>query len=208
MITCIIDEKLSLDSPKPNEHFRLISVAGDKIKDNITPEVDALFIRTITNVNYNLVSNSNIKFIGSATAGIDHVDLCLLKANKIAFAHAPGSNADAVADYIYCCVRHLHIKPTTAAVIGCGEVGSRVVNLLSQIGFNVVTYDPPKAELMDPAVKSLNDISMAYQADLICIHTPLTFDGRHPTHHMIDDNFLKNLKPGTVIINAARGAVP
>ena len=207
MITCIADEKLFLDFPELNEHFRMIKVAGDKIKDYITPEVDALFIRTITKINYNLIANSNVNFIGSATAGIDHVDTSLLKDNNIVFSHAPGANAHAVADYIHCCVKYLALKPTTAAIIGCGEVGSRVVSRLKQLGFDVIAYDPPKAEHLGPAAWPQNSICDTYQADLICIHTPLTFDGAHPTYHMIDDQFLKHLKPGTTIINAGRGAV-
>ena len=43
--------------------------------------------------------------------------------------------------------------------------------------------------------------------DVLTFHTPLTRGGEYPTYHLCDANILRLCKPGTLIINAARGGI-
>ena len=48
---------------------------------------------------------------------------------------------------------------------------------------------------------------LAAEADVITFHTPLTRAGAYLTYHLCDAEFLVHCRPGTLIINAARGGV-
>ena len=46
-------------------------------------EADALLVRTITQVNRELLEHTSVRFVGSATSGIDHIDVPYLKTNNM-----------------------------------------------------------------------------------------------------------------------------
>ena len=171
---------------------------------------DVLLVRSVTPVNNSLVANSSLRFIGSATAGIDHMNTQILDEKEIAWDYAPGCNAKAVADYVLLSVAQLiesgiykkaNLK---AGVIGVGNVGQQVANTLTKLGFNVVLNDPPRADAEPDFVST--PLSAFSDLDLICIHTPLTTDGKYPTVRFINQDFLSTLNPDCVLLNAGRGA--
>ncbi|PSQ92858.1 MAG: hypothetical protein BRD52_03630 [Bacteroidetes bacterium SW_4_67_19] len=101
---------------------------------------DVLWVRSVTPVGPELLEDARrLQFVGSATAGTDHVDRAFLRRRGIAFAHAPGSNAPSVADYVVAALlavaarREEALRGKTAAVVGCGEVGSRVARRLEAL---------------------------------------------------------------------------
>ncbi|MGA2298624.1 MAG: hypothetical protein ABSG15_13845 [FCB group bacterium] len=63
-------------------------------------DCDTLFVRSTTIADENLLKNTNIRFLGTSTSGIDHIDTRYLHNNKIHFVFAPGSNANSVAEYV------------------------------------------------------------------------------------------------------------
>lgn len=170
---------------------------------------DVLLVRSVTNVNKTLLAGSSVRFVGSANAGIDHLDTEYLDEHKIAWAYAPGSNAKAVADYVVLSVAHLidaGIFQKTllrAGVIGVGNVGQQVVDALEKCGFDVLLNDPLRGESEIDFVST--PMPEFYDLDLICVHTPLTTDGPCPTQYLIDHNFLSKLNSKCVFLNASRG---
>ena len=70
-------------------------------------DADVLLVRTVTQVNESLFGSKNPIFVGSASSGIDHVDRDYLARRGIPFAHAPGSNARSVAEYVLSALVHL-----------------------------------------------------------------------------------------------------
>lgn len=191
-----------------NEH--VLPLNANEISNESLRDADALFVRSVTPVDEALLCNSKVHFVGSATAGFDHIDTEYLDRKMIAWNYAPGCNAKAVADYVLISVAHLfqanilEKKKNKAGVIGIGHVGQQVVDLLEQLGFDIVVNDPPRAD---------NDVDFVstpleefYDLDLVCIHTPLTDNGPHPTHHLIDTRFLSHFNSKGVLLNAGRGA--
>ena len=74
---------------------------GRQINAGDLVDVDVLIIRSITKVNEDLLSKANkLKFVGTATAGMDHIDTALLDKKGIAYSNAQGSNCKSVGDYI------------------------------------------------------------------------------------------------------------
>ena len=86
----------------------------------------------------------------------------------------------------------------TVGIVGVGHVGTAVAEILAAEGCRVLRCDPPKGE-----PHTLGDL--AREADVISLHTPLTFEGEHATFHLADRAFFESLQRCRVFVNAARG---
>lgn len=182
----------------------------------ITPEfvcdADALLVRSVTPVNAALLDGSSVRFVGTATIGTDHLDLPYLAERGLAVASAPGSNAESVVEWAIAALvrtashRNVDLAGKTVGVVGVGNVGGRLAPRLEALGLTVLRCDPPRAEAEGSAgFVSLDEVLEA--ADIVTLHTPLTKDGPHPTHHLIGPDELARTKPGAWLVNASRGAV-
>lgn len=201
--------------PFAREYFgaygELILKAGRTISRADVEDADILLVRSITHVDENLLANTSVKFVGSVTAGADHLDTKWLDEAGIAWSVAVGFNAPPVADYVVSMMAALQRKQLLApsgmkvAVIGVGNVGRLVVDRLNILNFNTILCDPIRAEsekdFQSLPLEALSDL------DLISLHVPLTKSGKHPTYHFIDKDFLLRQKPGCILLNASRGAV-
>lgn len=150
-----------------------------------------------------------LEIIATASSGIDHIDTHFLTNQQIRLFDAKGSNADAVADYVMASLAYLRIhcafEGKTAGIIGVGAVGSQVGQRLQKLGLRVIYYDPVRA-ISDTSFQS--DSLEALQAcDLICIHANLHDTLPYPSRYLISDEFLQQMVPKSVIINAARGNI-
>lgn len=174
-------------------------------------DADAIVIRSETRVDGSLLEGSRVRFVGSATIGTDHVDLDYLAARGIAFACAPGCNANSVKEYVVAALLHLagtrelSLPGKTIGVVGVGHVGSRVVAAAQALGLRVLENDPPLArQTGDPRFVPLGAL---LDADIVTLHVPLTRSGTDPTYHLFDERLLARLRDDAVFINTSRGAV-
>jgi erythronate-4-phosphate dehydrogenase len=173
----------------------------------------ALFVRSTTRVDHALLENTNIRFVGSATAGIDHVDVDALRTRNITFASAPGSNAWAVAEYVMANILDLvpDLSTIRIGIVGVGNVGRRLAKAASRYGCSVVVNDPPLVDaglLHDDQPYPVRDLAAIMSTcDVITVHTPLTPSGPHPTVDLINADLLATTKRDAIIINAARGGI-
>lgn len=187
-------------------------VPGRQMTSHQVAAADVLLVRSVTEVNAELLRDHSLAFVGSATIGVDHVDQALLHAENIPFAHAPGCNADAVGDYVLAALLALHHEdPSTlaskrVAVVGAGNVGGRLVNRLRALGMTVDVYDPPRAA-STPDGENFCTLEAALTADVVCCHTPLITEDPWPTAGMISLDLLYRLPEGAVLLNAGRGGV-
>ena len=81
----------------------------DITRENLM-QTDALIIRSKTKVNASLLEGTPVQFVGTATAGIDHMDTDWLDQNHISWCAAPGCNANSVAEYVTASILHLTQK--------------------------------------------------------------------------------------------------
>jgi len=158
---------------------------GREINAATVATADVLLVRSVTKVDKQLLEGSSVQFVGSATIGTDHIDLQYLQDKGIHFAHAPGCNAEAVVQYMFSvfCTLEPQWRNKTVGVIGCGNVGGRLFHRLTTLGVSCEVYDP---FINEAECDALTDLKTALSADIICLHTPLTKEGPHPTHHMIN----------------------
>ncbi|MDX8414163.1 MAG: 4-phosphoerythronate dehydrogenase [Mariprofundales bacterium] len=181
----------------------------------ITPtnvaDADILLVRSSTKVNADLLQNSRVRFVATATVGDDHIDLNWLKQQKIAFASAAGSSTDSVVEYLTAvlfalhCEYHINLPQAVLGVVGVGRIGSRVAARAEALGMSVMRNDPPLAAQDSPTDWQPLD-ALLQQADILTLHTPLLRDGANRTLHLLDEAAFNRFQ-GRVVINAARGAV-
>lgn len=173
---------------------------------------DALIVRSKTKVDAALLQGSAVRLVGTATAGSDHFDAGFLKKGSIAAVTAPGCNANSVAEYVITALlclaerRHLVLSEKTIGVIGAGAVGNLVAEKCRAIGMNVMLNDPPLYDATrDPGYQPLEDLLR--HADILTLHVPLNKNGLYPTRHLADCRFFAQVRPGVILVNAARGEV-
>jgi erythronate-4-phosphate dehydrogenase len=174
-------------------------------------DADLLVVRTVTRVDERLLAGSSVRFVASATSGIDHVDTAFLGAAGIGFAEAPGCNATAVAEYVLSSLfalseaRGFGLAGLRVGIVGCGHVGSRLVAFLDALGIEHLDCDPPlQRGGRDGNWRDLADLRAA---DVISLHVSLTNAGPHATRGMIGAQFLSGLRDNVVLVNAARGGI-
>ncbi|MCW8444309.1 4-phosphoerythronate dehydrogenase [Fluoribacter gormanii] len=193
--------------PKP---FHLTEYHHPDEIAQLLPGQDILLCRSTLKVNQSLLKNHCLQYVATASSGTDHLDHLWLGSQNIQVIDAKGSNAQAVADYVVACLAFLEqqhlIHGNKAGIIGLGKVGTKVAARLQAADFEIVTYDPLKAT-REPAAFQSCSLEELYQVDLLCIHAELHSNPPYPTTNLINQNVLDRLKPGCIIINAARGGI-
>ncbi|WP_456426381.1 4-phosphoerythronate dehydrogenase [Rhodocaloribacter sp.] len=191
-------------------------VPGREIAAAHVREADALLVRSVTRVDRALLDGSAVRFVGTATIGTDHVDRSWLRARGIAFAHAPGSNATSVVEYVLAALFRLSVRQgrelrgRTVGIVGCGNIGGRLAQRLPALGVRVLRNDPPRAVAAErrgaphPFV-SLDAVLAA--AEVVTLHVPLTREGPHATRGLLGAETLRRMRPGAWLVNTARGPV-
>lgn len=203
----VVDENIPGVEQLFGSYFNeIVRLSGRALTNQDLSGCDALVVRSVTPVNRNLLSGHLPKFVGTCTIGTDHLDIPFLEQQKITWSSAPGCNAESVADYVMAALAALDqpLAGQTAAVIGCGNVGSRVALRLEGLGANVVAVDPNLTHTVAPLVTLSEALQ---QADICCFHTPLVRDGDYPSVGLLDEKNVQLLKSGAVMINAGRGPV-
>lgn len=186
--------------------------SGRAITSADVRDADGLMIRSTTRVDKTLLEGSRVKFTGTATIGTDHMDLKWLDAAGIRWCAAPGCNANSVSEYVMTALlclgqrQEITLEGRTLGVIGVGNVGSRIVEKARSIGMRVLMNDPPR-QAAEGSGAYVGLETLLRKSDAMTLHVPMEKQGQYPTWHMADDEFFKNMKPGAILINAARGAV-
>ncbi|WP_445005630.1 4-phosphoerythronate dehydrogenase PdxB [Halomonas mongoliensis] len=194
----------------------LIRRPGREITAHDLRDVDALVVRSITRVDEALLAQANrLRFVGTCTIGTDHIETALLVERGIAFASAPGCNAEAVVDHVLGSLATLaerqgwRLLERRVGVVGAGNVGGRLLGRLAAMGIDGLACDPPRVAAESAAGQSLPGFvdleTLIDECDVLCLHTPLVREGPHATHHLLDAEAIAELAPGTVLLNAGRG---
>ena len=167
-----------------------------------------------------LMENSpQLKYIGCTATGYNNIDVEAAADLGIAVTNIPAYSTDAVAQHTIALMLELsnHVGLHNASVqdgqwsdneyfcywkksvtlltgkslgiIGYGAIGKRVVQIARALGMEINIFS------QDPAG--------AMKSDFVSLHCPLTRENRH----MVNTEFLVNMKPGAILINTARGGL-
>ena len=183
---------------------------GRALRREDLQEADVLLVRSVTQVNAALLNSTPVRFVGTATSGFDHVDRAYLQREGIGFAHAPGSNANSVVEYVLAAIAAVDDKLEQlfaggrVGIIGYGNIGKLLANRLSRLGISYKVYDPwlEKGQLNNPG--SLEEV---LQCDVVSVHAELTRQNPWPSFHLLGESELALLNENSLLINASRGEV-
>jgi D-3-phosphoglycerate dehydrogenase / 2-oxoglutarate reductase len=165
--------------------------------------------------------------VGATRGDPTNVDVPAATERGIPVLHAPGRNADAVAELtvglLFAAARHVvaadddvragetyrdgtipyqrfrgwELNGRTAGIVGYGAIGRALAWRLEGLGMRVIAYDPYAAD----ATYSLDDLLA--EADVVSMHAPVTPD----TMQMIGEKQFAQMKEGAIYLNAARAAL-
>jgi D-3-phosphoglycerate dehydrogenase len=172
-----------------------------------------------------------LRVVGRYGAGLDTVDLAAATRLGIAVVHAPGANAQSVAEHammlILACAKQarrvdrmtragdwgparfqglVELAGKTLGIVGVGNVGRQSARLAAAFGMRVLGCDPyvPDDELRRRGVEPVPTLeALLPQVDVLTCHTPHTPE----TNRMINERTLRLLKPGAIYVNTSRGRV-
>lgn len=211
MLRIIADENIPYVQEALADLGTVQCLSGRDITRAHLAEADALLVRSITKVGPDLVGDTPVRFVGTATIGMDHVDTEYLAERGIAFTNCAGSNANSVVEYVLTALlvlaerKGLDLQGKTLGIVGVGNIGSRLEKKCRALGLEPICNDPPLAQQTgDKKYASLAD---ALAADIVTCHVPLTRTGPYATYHLLAADELKRLRPDTILINSSRGPV-
>ena len=189
-----------------------------------------MIVRNRTQVRGALLEGADkLKVVGRLGVGLDNIDIDACRRRGVDVFPATGANDQSVAEYVICAAMlllrgafHATSKMTAGewprnALIG-REIGGKVIGLVgfgaiarevakraSALGMHAIAFDPyaPDAAFAAAGVHRHGLEPLLREADVVSLHVPLD-DG---TRNMIDALRLQRMKPGAVLINAARGGV-
>ncbi|MDB5646867.1 NAD(P)-dependent oxidoreductase [Methylobacterium sp.] len=162
--------------------------------------------------------------------GLDFVPLEAATARGIPVANLPGSNTQAVAEYVFAALFHLRrrlgpldgalrgagwgpakslasdlaeIGGTTIGILGTGEIGRRVARI-ARAGFGMrVLGHSRSARTEDGLFEAVDRAALFAQSDAVVVACPLTPE----TRGLVDETLIGRMRPDAVLINVARGPI-
>ena len=203
-----------------NDSARLATVARD---------ADAIIVRRLTQVRGELLeAMPRVKAVGRLGVGLDNIDVATCRARGIEVIPAIGANARSVAEYVVAVAmllvrgtyfstqevvagqwpkaqldRGREIMGLTLGVVGFGSIGRTTAALAQRLGMRVVAADSGAATATHGDVEMMPLAELLGLSDVVTLHLPLT----EQSTGLFDARTIASLKPGAVLINAARGGI-
>lgn len=103
------------------------------------------------------------------------------------------------ADFSYSDTLLTELAGKTFGIVGLGNIGKRVAQIAQAFGMNVIALTSKTT--LPEGIKKVELSELFAQSDVLSLHCPLTSD----THHMINADTLKLMKPTAILINTGRG---
>ena len=190
-------------------------------------ETDVLIVGTQRLDEELLRGAPRLRVVVKAGAGLDNVDVAAAERRGIRVSATPGANAQAVADYTFglllAAARRIVVADRSVrtgewgryvgvdvhgkvlGVVGLGAIGRGVVRRARGFDMQVVAHDVVYDEefLHRHEVRPASLDALLETADFVTLHVPLTTE----THHLIDAERLRRMKPTAILVNTARGGL-
>ncbi|MET3876931.1 NAD(P)-dependent oxidoreductase [Chitinophaga sp. OAE865] len=167
----------------------------------------------------------HLQVVARCGVGLDNVDVAAATARKIMVINAPGSNAATIAEHtlglMLMLMRNMYesvfqvkqnnwdwrnqyagdeLNGKTLGILGMGNIGKRVARLGEAFGMEVLYWSK---STRDQPYKYLAMEEVLQQSDVVSLHLPFNSE----TDKIIGEKQLRLMKPGSLLINTARGAL-
>jgi len=206
-------------------------LTGRALSDRMQGE--EVFITNEDRVNAEAMDgNSNLRLIGTPSAGIDHIDVQAATGRGIHVVYSPGGNADSVAEYAFALMLSIskkildadarvrkgltpkvesykplmgiQLKGKTIGIVGVGAIGSRVAMIARSFGMDVLLFDPG---VLPTRLEQLGQVveldELLKASDFVSVHAPLT----DQTRGMFGPEHFRIMKDTAFFVNTARGKI-
>lgn len=172
------------------------------------------------------ISENGVKLIALRCAGFNNVDLKAAKKYNVKVLRVPAYSPEAVAEHALALMmtlaRKTHkaynrvrdsnfslvnltgftIHGKTIGIIGTGQIGQAFCRIIAGMGAKIVAYDKYPSDAMKKLGVAYKEMDKVLQeSDIISLHCPLTPE----THHIINQETLRKMKKGAMLINTSRG---
>ena len=208
----VVDDKIPFIRGVLEPFSEVIYASGARIDSRLVRDADALLVRTRTICDETLLDGSNVRFIGSATIGYDHIDTEYCENHDIAWTNSPGCNSSSVMQYVVSALCFISdnsgfsLKNRTLGIVGVGNIGSKVEKAAKALGMHLLLRDPPRSRV-EPGFSSVPFERLLRESDIVTLHVPLNRSGKDKTYHLLDARSLGMMKRGAWLINSSRGEV-
>lgn len=201
--------------------------------DSSLPHIDALIVRLGYQIDANILNRANrLRFIATATTGLDHIDIHEANARGVQVLSLRGEqqflrSIPATSEHTWGLLLALSrnlvpafesvrrdewnrdafrghdLRGQTLGIIGLGRIGQRIAKYANAFDMRVLAYDPNVNEAFSEVTKVERLSDLVAQSDVITIHAPLNED----TIHLVGKREFQCAKPGCLFVNTARGAI-
>jgi glyoxylate reductase len=214
-------EQWDSDDPVPYEVLCEVAPRLDGLLCLLTDRIDAAF----------LARAERLKVVSQMAVGVDNIDVATATARGIPVGHTPGVLTDTTADLAFALIlatgRRVveaaeavkqgqwrtwmpmwltghDVHGATIGVLGAGRIGVAVARRATGFGMRILYHDT----VPSPAAEALGAVrvdraKLLAESDFVTLHTPLLPE----TRHLVDEGFLRAMKPSAILVNTSRGAV-
>lgn len=224
LLETITDEALAI----LQDHVNVFSGYDEaSLKDVLgKQEIHAIITRGKGQINKALMDACpKLQVAARCGVGLDNVDVQEAATRNISVVNTPGANAATIAEHtlslMLMLMRNMYesvaqvkqhnwnwrnqysgdeLHGKTLGILGMGNIGKRVARLGEAFGMNVL-YWSRSVQDVPYACLSLNEVLQ--QSDVVSLHLPYTPE----TGTIIGEQQLALMKPGSLLINTARGAL-
>ena len=167
--------------------------------------MDAVFVDSFPIDRKVMDDNPQLKYIGIAATGFNHIDIKAAEEKGIAVTNIPAYSTDAVAQHAIALLLQITNRPGTyddvdttpltllngksMGIVGYGNIGRKVGEIAASLGMEIIPYS--------------QDPERAVKADVLSLNCPLTEENRG----MVNSEFISRMKDGAILINTARGGL-
>lgn len=213
-------------------HADLVDVDGTDVPALLAAvtDADALVVRSETQVTKDVLAAARrLRVVARAGVGVDNVDIDAATRSGVVVLNAPGANATSAGEHTIALllaltrqipyanasthagkwerkkIKPIDLRGRTVGIVGLGRVGAVVAKRLKAFEMDVIAYDPyiSPARFAELGVESVELNRLLARSDVVTFHVPSTEE----THHLLNARTLAQMKPGVIVINAARGEV-
>lgn len=193
-------------------------------------ESDGVLVRSAQITAEMIEQMPKLKVIAKHGIGVDNIDVEAAGKRAVKVVNAPLANVNAVAEHtvalLFAASKRLcyldrrvrsggfaerglwlntELAGRTVGLVGFGKIARLVAKKLSALDMEILTSDPycdlDAAKALNVQCVEMDELLS--RSDFVSLHTPLM----PATRAMVNEAFLRKMKPSAVLINASRGGV-